>query len=60
MNQHMRNMNLDQGWLFGLGNLDLFKQMSGQSDDRMVNLPHDYMVESDVFAEAPSGAASGY
>ena len=60
MNQHMRNMNLDQGWLFGLGNLDLFKQMSGQSDDRIVNLPHDYMVESDVFAEAPSGAASGY
>ena len=26
----------------------------------MVNLPHDYMIESEVFAEAPSGAASGY
>lgn len=27
---------------------------------RIVDLPHDYMIESDVSADAPAGAASGF
>ena len=56
----MRSMKINQGWHFGLGPVDWGKRMRGEYGDRMVNLPHDYMVESDVFPEAVSGGASGY
>ena len=56
----MRSMNINQGWHFGLDSLDLRARLSGDFGSRVVNLPHDYMIESDVYAEAPSQAASGY
>ena len=56
----MRSININQGWYFGPGTMDMRARLSGNFGNRMVNLPHDYMIESDVFAEAPSKAASGY
>lgn len=56
----MRSMKINQGWDFGLGAVDLSGRMRGIWGGRKVNLPHDYMIEGDVFPEAVSGAASGY
>ena len=56
----MRSMKINQGWDFALGPIDLSKRTQGIWGDRKVNLPHDYMIESDVFPEAVSGGASGY
>jgi len=56
----MRSMKINQDWDFGLGQVDLGNRLRGIFGDRKVNLPHDYMIEGDVYADAPSGAASGY
>ncbi|MBR5345874.1 MAG: DUF4982 domain-containing protein [Clostridia bacterium] len=56
----MRNVNLNRGWTFGHGQIDVGSRMRKQFGDRVVNLPHDFMIESDVYLEAPSGNASGY
>ena len=56
----MRSMKINQDWDFGLGPVDLGKRLRGIFGDRKVNLPHDYMIESDVYEGAPSGGASGY
>ena len=56
----MRTMKINREWDFGLGQVDLGKRREGIFGDRKVNLPHDYMIEDDVYADAPSGAASGY
>ena len=55
----MRNINLDREWIFDHGTRNTF--MPGIPETaKTVNLPHDYMIESDTFPEAPAGAASGY
>ena len=51
---------LNRDWFFGPGPFDLNERIRGNLGSRKVNLPHDYMIESDVFPQAPSGAASGY
>ena len=56
----MRSMKINREWDFGLGQVDLGQRIRGIFGDRKVNLPHDYMIESDVFPEAASGGASGY
>ena len=56
----MRSININQGWHVDPGTMDMRARLSGNFGSRVVNLPHDYMIESDVFAEAPSQAASGY
>ncbi len=56
----MRSMKINRDWDFGSGQLELGNRLRGKYGDRKVNLPHDYMIESDVYADAPSGAASGY
>ena len=56
----MRTISLNTGWRFGPGLVNFGAMISGKSNDRPVTLPHDYMIESDVYPEAPSGAASGY
>ena len=59
MNTNMaQSVNLNQGWHFSLGPINPFPR--DNTEPRTVNLPHDYMIESDVFAAAPSGPASGY
>jgi len=56
----MRCININRGWRFGLGLIDNSRRLTGELEERVVDLPHDYMIESDVYAEAPSGSASGY
>ena len=56
----MRTVNINRGWRFGLGPANAAKRLMGEADGRIVDLPHDYMIESDVYPEAPSGMASGY
>ena len=56
----MRSMKINRDWYFGAGLLDHVKRLSGQLGECLVNLPHDYMIAGDVYADAPSGAASGY
>ncbi|MBQ6551918.1 MAG: DUF4982 domain-containing protein [Lachnospiraceae bacterium] len=54
----MRSISINKGWSFGPGQYSVM-QMAGRTE-RTVDLPHDYMIESDVFPEAPAGPASGY
>ena len=56
----MRCININRGWRFGHGLIDNNRRLNGELEERVVDLPHDYMIESDVYAEAPSGPASGY
>ena len=56
----MRSMKINRHWHFGLGQMDIGKRLKGEFGDCVVNLPHDYMIASDVYADAPSGSASGY
>ena len=56
----MRNVNINRGWRFGLGAMNGVERLTGKLDERIVDLPHDYMIEGDVFPEAPSKQASGY
>ena len=56
----MRSMKINREWDFGFGLVDLGQRQRGIFGNRKVNLPHDYMIEGDVYADAPSGAASGY
>ena len=56
----MRSMSINREWRFGLGALDFSARLTGNFNGKTVNLPHDYMIESDVNADAPSQAASGY
>ena len=56
----MRIMKINRDWIFALEQLDHNKRMRGEFGDCTVNLPHDYMIAADVYAGAPSGAASGY
>ena len=53
-------MNINRDWNFGHGVFDIAARLRGNFGDCKVNLPHDYMIASDVYAEAPSGTASGY
>ncbi len=53
-------MKINRGWSFGPGQPDPSKLVRGDLGDCTVNLPHDYMIAGDVYAGAPSGAASGY
>ena len=55
----MRTINLDKGWEFDFGPR-VFSPNRVSPTKKTVDLPHDYMIESDTFAEAPEGAASGY
>ncbi len=55
-----RSILIHRDWVFGQGTFDLntFRQQGGEG--RRVDLPHDYMIESDTFPEAPSRAAGAY
>lgn len=62
-----RVCSLDQGWQFSPGmynSLAAFMaaarpEMAGKTS-RMVNLPHDYMIENNPVADAPAGPSSGF
>lgn len=57
----MRNQNIDQGWQFQ--HHKIYEDLSANNKEnsiRVVNLPHDYMIESNVTKEAAAGASSGF
>ena len=56
----MRTISINREWRFGPGLMDFGKRAMGQYEGKIVNLPHDYMIESDVFPQAPSPAASAH
>ena len=56
----MRCMKINQGWTFGQGLMNAPEWLRVGSGDRTVDLPHDYMIESDVYAGAPAGGAGGF
>ena len=56
----MRCEKINQGWYFGMGDFDVASRSKKHFGDQIVNLPHDYMIGTEVFREAPSQAASGY
>ncbi len=56
----MRIQNIDREWSFGPGLVDAYGVAMGRSNDRIVNLPHDYMLENEVKPDVPAGPASGY
>lgn len=54
----MRAINLDRNWRFREGT---YWQCLNESDfGREVNLPHDYMIESEMREDAPAQASMGY
>ncbi len=57
----MRSQNIDQGWQFQHQRIyDGFPDQDKEKSIREVNLPHDYMIESNVSEEAAAGSASGF
>ena len=56
----MRSIDINRGWRFGHGLIDGNRRLTGELDEPIVDLPHDYMIGTDVFADAPSKQASGY
>lgn len=56
----MRNQNLDPCWQFQHGLYGGFPDPEKAKLIREVNLPHDYMIESNVTESAAAGPASGY
>lgn len=54
----MKKINLDREWEFMLGELSNIPGMPKQV--KTVNLPHDFMIESDVKADSQNGASTGF
>ena len=53
----MRNINLDREWQFGPGMGSEITAPGAENSEITVSLPHDYMISSPAYAEAPSGSA---
>lgn len=56
----MRNQNIDKGWQFNYGIPGGFPDPSRGNTTLNVNLPHDYMISSQVKKDAPGAASSGF
>lgn len=54
----MKKINLDREWEFMLGEPSNIPGMKGQT--KTVNLPHDFMIESDVKQDSVNGANTGF
>ena len=52
----MRSQNIDRDWLFQHGLGDGSPAQSKEKPIRKVNLPHDYMIESNVREDAVAGS----
>ncbi len=53
----MRNQSVNQGWEFAHGQRG---RSAAEQKARIVDLPHDYMIESDVTPDAPGQSAMGF
>lgn len=56
----MRTLEISKGWQYKDGLTNLMDSNTGKDERKIVNLPHDYMIETDVHPDAPAKAASGY
>ena len=56
----MKKEALNRGWAFQKGTPMYMQVLATGSFGKTVNLPHDYMIESDVREDAPAGPAMGY
>ena len=56
----MKWENLNRDWFFKKGQVRVFPGNDADILGKKVNLPHDYMIESDVHPDAPAGPAMGY
>ena len=56
----MRSTDINREWHFGYGLVDGPARLLGTLEERVVELPHDYMIEGDVRADATSKSSSGY
>lgn len=56
----MRSLNIDRGWQFQHGLYYGLPAPGSGKSIREVNLPHDYMIESNVIEDAAAGPASGF
>ena len=56
----MRNINIDKEWEFSGGSATGQDSIARRGGKRIVNLPHDYMIEQDVTKNAPAGPSMGY
>ena len=56
----MRSINIDRAWKFNHGLYAGFGALMGRDTSVEVNLPHDYMIESEVKPDAAAGPAGGY
>lgn len=54
----MKKINIDRDWEFMLGEPSNIPGMPRQT--RQINLPHDFMIESDVQKDSINGANTGY
>lgn len=55
----MKSVNIDKGWQLNDGIYNVLA-MAFPGEKRIVNLPHDYMIESDTRSDAVSQTATGY
>jgi beta-galactosidase len=55
----MQKTSLDRGWSFAPGGFNFFSLMMGQKE-KIINLPHDFTIGTEVSKTAPNGSASGY
>ena len=54
----MKRQSIDQNWEFSLGKPSMIPGFP--SEKRIVNLPHDYLIESEVSEAAPGGSSTGF
>jgi beta-galactosidase len=53
----MYRKNIDRGWTFHRGTVN---PMRPTNDSKIVDLPHDFTIETDPYPDAPGGPATGY
>lgn len=58
LNKRIQSLNAE--WSFSYEPYNSFSAYLGKADSKMVNIPHDYMLETEVIPEAPAAAAMGY
>ncbi|MDO4621995.1 MAG: glycoside hydrolase family 2 TIM barrel-domain containing protein [Eubacteriales bacterium] len=56
----MKRVSINRGWEFDHGMRSGFSAIMESETMRTVDLPHDYMIESEVREDAPAGPASGF
>lgn len=56
----MFRKNIDREWEFALGAPAWDNSQGNVQEKRIVNLPHDFLIETDSYPDAPGGTSTGY